>query len=407
MPTPGFDLAALRAANAAKLSGGDLDAVAQRLGVEPAAIRAVVQVESAGAGFAPSGRPLILFEPSVFSELTGGRFDATHPNLSQSTPRPGGLGRTQEERWQRLAEAFALDPDAALKATSWGMFQIAGTEHVSAGFANVYAFASDISQSEARQLAAFEQVVRRKELSDELRNHDWPAFARIYNGLSGAENYGRALETAYVQAKRQMSGESGFLDTLVAKNAGRLTDAEITASAQRMGVEAAVVRAVLKVESNGGGFGSDGRAIVLYEPHIFSRLTNRRFDATHPTLSYRNWKERPYPRTQRERWAQIAEAYALDAEAALGAASWGLFQILGMNHQACGFASASAFVADISQSEVQMLKSFEAFVRNKGILDELQRKDWEGFARIYNGPGQVEKYGRWLREAYEQFAASA
>jgi hypothetical protein len=78
-----------------------------------------------------------------------------------------------------------------------------------------------------------------------------------------------------------------------------------------------------------------------------------------------------------------------------------------MNHQACGFASASAFVADISQSEVQMLKSFEAFVRNKGILDELQRKDWEGFARIYNGPGQVEKYGRWLREAYEQFAASA
>jgi hypothetical protein len=36
-------------------------------------------------------------------------------------------------------------------------------------------------------------------------------------------------------------------------------------------------------------------------------------------------------------------------------------------------------------------------------VDELQALDWEGFARIYNGSGQVEKYGRLLREAYETF----
>jgi hypothetical protein len=405
--TGGFALDGLRAKEAVRLSLGQIDAVATRLGVEPAAIRAVVQIESAGAGFAADGRPLILFEPVVFSELTGGKFDRTHAQVSQPTPLPGALGRTQAERWGLLAAAFALDPDAALKATSWGLFQIAGKDHTSAGYGNVYAFVNDLAHSETKQLAIFEAIVRGKELADELRNRDWETFARVYNGQSGAEKYGRALAEAYAAIKRAQANEGAFLDRLVARNPGPLTMAEIQAAAQRMQIEPAAMQAVLKVESRGSGFGPDGRPIILYEPHVFSRLTQRRFDASHPTLSYRQWTERPYPRTQAERWKQLADAYALDPEASVGAASWGLFQILGMNHKACGFDSATAFVADMSQSESHMLKAFEAFVRSNGILDELQAKDWPGFARIYNGPGQVELYGRLLREAYEQFSRSA
>jgi hypothetical protein len=84
-----------------------------------------------------------------------------------------------------------------------------------------------------------------------------------------------------------------------------------------------------------------------------------------------------------------------------------LFQILGTNHARCGFASATAFVADMAKSHVRQLAAFEAFVRSSGIADELQRKDWEGFARVYNGPGQVERYGRLLREAYDRIKAAA
>ena len=96
----------------------------------------------------------------------------------------------------------------------------------------------------------------------------------------------------------------------------------------------------------------------------------------------------------------------LDPEAAVASASWGLFQIMGMNHARCGFPTATAFVAEISKSLVSQLNAFEAFVRSSNLVDELQRKDWEGFARVYNGPGQVERYGRLLREAYTRITAT-
>lgn len=61
----------------------------------------------------------------------------------------------------------------------------------------------------------------------------------------------------------------------------------------------------------------------------------------------------------------------------------------------------------MSKSHVRQLAAFEAFVRSGNLADELQRKDWEGFARAYNGPGQVERYGRLLREAYDRVKAQA
>lgn len=401
---PSFALDRLRKEGGAPLSDADIEAAAGRLLVEAAAIRAVVQIESAGAGFGPDGRPLILFDPGVFSELTGRRFDASHPDVSQPQVRSGGLGRTQADRWAKLAAAVALDADAALKATSWGLFQIAGAAYREAGFPDVQSFALDISRSEQAQLAAFEQVIRSKSLEDELRNKEWAAFARIYNGESGAERYAQALSDAYVAAKRE-GASGGFLDRLVARDMSPLSAAQIQASAARMGVEEAAVRAVLRVESRGNGFGPDGRPIILYEPHIFSRLTNRKYDASHPTISYRNWKERPYPGAQADRYKQLAEAFALDPEAALSSASWGLFQILGSNFRACGFTSASEFVADIAISHERQLMAFEGFVRTNNLIDELQRKDWTGFARVYNGPGQVETYGRLLADAYNKALA--
>ncbi len=103
----------------------------------------------------------------------------------------------------------------------------------------------------------------------------------------------------------------------------------------------------------------------------------------------------------------MREAYGLDAEAAVASASWGRFQIMGMNYDKCGFTKATDFVADMAKTEVRQLSAFEGFVRSSGIADELQRLDWEGFARVYNGPGQVERYGRLMREAYQRLKGVA
>jgi hypothetical protein len=103
----------------------------------------------------------------------------------------------------------------------------------------------------------------------------------------------------------------------------------------------------------------------------------------------------------------VREAYALDPQNAVASASYGLFQIMGFNFVACGFADAKAFVADMAKSQAAQLAAFANFVRSNNLADELVRKDWEGFAAGYNGSGQIERYGRLLREAYERLKATS
>lgn len=392
-----LDLAKLLAADASRIGLPAIDAAARDLSVEPAALRAVLQVESAGVGFAPDGRPLILFEPMAFSRLTGSRFDAAHPAITQKA----ALGRTQADRWKQLEAAYALDPSAALAATSWGIFQVAGERSSQAGFASVQEFVADTSRSESAQLAAFARLLQSLDLVDELQRRDWEGFARIYDTSDNPLRYAKLVSQAYATLRPKPSDP--YLTSLVATDKTSLTPAHYDAVAASLGCEPAALKAVAKVESVGAGFAPDGRPIILFEPHLFSRQTGRKFDVSHPHLSYPSWGSQPYPRAQTDRWAQLAEAYALDPEAAVGSASYGMFQILGLNFAACGFPNAKAFVADMAKSEERQLRAFEAFVRGKGLVDELQKRDWQGFAAVYNGPGQVEKYSKLLSAAYASF----
>ncbi|WP_395644524.1 N-acetylmuramidase domain-containing protein [Terricaulis sp.] len=195
----------------------------------------------------------------------------------------------------------------------------------------------------------------------------------------------------------------GYLSSLSRGDRTPLTDAQIATIAARIGAEPQALGAVIDVMSGrGGAFQADGQPTILFEPHIFSRRTNRIYDAEHPRISYARWNAAGYPRDQAGRWAQLEEAFALDQENALASASWGRFQIMGMNYAAAGFDSPSAFVTFMSQSEQNQAEAFVSFLRSNNLIDELQRKDWEGFTRGYNGPGQIERYSALLRQAYER-----
>jgi hypothetical protein len=367
-------------------------------------LRAVIKVESAGPGFS-NNRPLLGYEPFVFSQSTSGRFDASNPQISSSSNR-AYLGGGQDARWQRLAEAYALDPEAALAAASWGAFQIPGRYFAAAGYPSIYAFVQDMAHSEARQLGAFEAYLVRNALTPHLQNRDWQTFARAYEGEAGAGQYASALERAY--ATFPPSADDGYLASLVAGSRDGLTRADYEMVAQALGCEPEAVQAVVEVESGSlGAFAADGKPIILFEPHIFSRRTERRFDASHPNISYRSWDATKYPRTQAGRWDQLRQAYALSPQDAIASASWGKFQIMGFNHAACGFPDPKSFVSDMCRGEVQQLQAFAAFVRSNNLADELQRLDWDGFAAGYNGSGQVERYGRLMREAYERLRATS
>lgn len=179
-----------------------------------------------------------------------------------------------------------------------------------------------------------------------------------------------------------------------------LTDRDIAEVAAQLGVEPAVIHAVAQIEAPRGGFLPDGRPEILFEAHVFGRLTGHKFDAAHPNLSAQRWDRSLYGPGGAHQYDRLDQARELDAFAALMAASWGKFQILGVNYKMVGFADLTEFIAAMEESERRHLDAFAAYCRSANLVDDLQRKDWAGFARGYNGPGQVEHYAGELADAY-------
>lgn len=207
-------------------------------------------------------------------------------------------------------------------------------------------------------------------------------------------------------AAGQADAASHFLQGLVAQSLIPLSRADFEIAAQSMGAEAQALQAIAEVESGAhGAFQADGRPKILFEPHIFSRRTNHEFDASHPSISFPTWDAVRYPRTDEGRWEQLAQAYALNPDAALESASWGLFQMMGFSYAAAGFANVHAFVEDISKSEQDQLAAWSRWVVANGLADEIQRRDWAGFARGYNGPS-YGSYDQRMAEAYARLSAN-
>jgi uncharacterized protein (TIGR02594 family) len=183
------------------ISEADYASAARQLGVDVAAIKAVADVESAGSGMLPSGKPKILFEAHVFHQQTGGRYDGSYPNLSSSNWNRSLYGAGGEHQWQRFEQASKLDPAAAMKSASWGRFQIMGFNHQRAGFDNVQAFVTAMKSGEGAQLKAFASFIQSDpKMLQALRNHDWAAFAQRYNGSGYAQNqYDTKMAQAYAK----------------------------------------------------------------------------------------------------------------------------------------------------------------------------------------------------------------
>ncbi|USQ97225.1 N-acetylmuramidase family protein [Caulobacter sp. RL271] len=182
-----------------------------------------------------------------------------------------------------------------------------------------------------------------------------------------------------------------------------VTDDDVCAVAKILNVTMRHVRAVMAVESNGRGVHPDTRRpIILFEPHVFSRETKGVFDASHPDISYPDFGARDYPSSQIQRYNQLERAMALNETAALRSASYGLFQVMGFNHRACGHATVQGFVADMIKGERFQLTAFAMFIiANPPMHAALRASDWAGFARLYNGKSYAKHaYDQKLKAAY-------
>ena len=183
------------------LTDQDFVDAANLLGAKYAQVRAVWEVEAGGQGFIGT-RPKILFEAHVFDKETGGRFRASHPNLS-SQKWNRSLYAGGEKEWDRLEAAMKLDATAALKSASWGGPQIMGFNHKLAGFDTVQAFVEAMKSGARSHLMAFVKFIQNSRMADRLKQIDVSAvsaapFARAYNGPGFAVHaYDAKLAAAY------------------------------------------------------------------------------------------------------------------------------------------------------------------------------------------------------------------
>ncbi|UEP28268.1 N-acetylmuramidase domain-containing protein [Burkholderia sp. B21-007] len=189
------------------LTDADLQRAADRLQADLAAVRAVNEVESHGAGFLPDGRPVILYERHVmYRQLAAAGLDADalaakYPALVNQK-RGGYAGDAAE--YARLASASQISAACALEATSWGAFQIMGYHWKALGYPDVFAFVDAMKVSEAEHLEAFVRfILADKTLLAALRGKKWVKFAELYNGRAYAENlYDVKLERAFDRYSR-------------------------------------------------------------------------------------------------------------------------------------------------------------------------------------------------------------
>jgi hypothetical protein len=191
----------------------------------------------------------------------------------------------------------------------------------------------------------------------------------------------------------------------------------------RIGIDKAVAVAVIAVESGGSGLGPDGRLIIRFENHLFwsfwGKANPAAFNRCFVFDQNTSWKGHQYRlppdgpwlnvhQNQNSEWAAFQLAATLAATAAKQSISMGLTQILGANCRAIGYASPDAMFAAFAADEKFQLLGFFNFVKNdQRQITALQNRDYTGFARIYNGPGQPDFYGGLIKGVVDGFGTLA
>ncbi len=191
------------------IGDADFAKAATQLNCELAALRAVYEVESQGAGFIGL-KPKILFEGHVFwrllqaagkapASLQAANPDILYPSWTRAYYK-GGL-----REYARLDRAMAIDKSCAPQAASWGLFQIMGENWKNLGYPSIDDFVARMYAHEREHLFAFCRFVewkpvKGKKLADWLRAKSWANFAFGYNGSAYKDNaYDEKLAAAYLK----------------------------------------------------------------------------------------------------------------------------------------------------------------------------------------------------------------
>lgn len=184
----------------------DICAQADLLGIQPALYFAIQEVEARNAGFFDDGRCVILYERHKFFEYymaKHGRGEAVKlkaRNEAICSDEAGGYLRGIRE-YERLDAASRIDPEIAIKSTSWGLGQVMGFnwEVVKAVSPADLRTRSEASEHEQLKfMSGFIRYAAGGKLLNAARQLDFASIALYYNGKAYRINkYDEKIRDAY------------------------------------------------------------------------------------------------------------------------------------------------------------------------------------------------------------------
>ena len=186
---------------------------------------------------------------------------------------------------------------------------------------------------------------------------------------------------------------------------------DVRRAAGSLGIETAVLEALIEVESGGRTFVTvDGsiRPLVRYEHHVAWRAaeTDVRARLVGAGLAVSGWDKSLAPKSLEAAWRLYEKARAIDPEVAAKATSWGVGQVMGFHAERLGFPSAAAMAGFVItggfEAQLYVLRTFVEL--DPALVTALRARDWEEVARRYNGAGHAKnQYAPKLEAAYRRF----
>lgn len=182
--------------------------------IDPAALLAVVEVETGGKTFENDGRtPQFLYERHIAyreARKVGQKTLSAFIKAGLAIPKWNRATQYKDERTsaQRLAlmqRACDIDEEVAKSSASWGLGQTMGFLAEEIGFDKASELVAHQTGSISGQLDCMVRELKNKDLIKSLNAHDWVRTARLYNGARYAENqYDTRLRDAYARWSRKL-----------------------------------------------------------------------------------------------------------------------------------------------------------------------------------------------------------
>ena len=249
-------LSTLKNTKAPALTPDDFEAAAERSNIESSLIKTTFTIEAGASGFNADGSLKSLYERHLLhAEVKERGLDLKAISRVLGSELisywRGGYKGGIAEYWRLqqvirgLAQFMPIDDaiEIALRCTSWGRPQILGKNCELAGYSTATEMVIAMHANEKAHLDAFISFIEKSGLDKPLREKDFTAFAKGYNGKSCCEKGSKRDYSALLAAEyRRISGNTEPLKPLNKSRTVQGTATGIAASGAGLGAIASEVK---------------------------------------------------------------------------------------------------------------------------------------------------------------------